>query len=50
MKKALEWFRRLEYILLVLPMAFLCICIVVNIFMRAFLAVSYTHLTLPTKA
>ena len=37
MKKALEWFRRLEYILLVLPMAFLCICIVVNIFMRAFL-------------
>nr|WP_326184383.1 TRAP transporter small permease [uncultured Oscillibacter sp.] len=37
MKKALDCFRRLEYILLVIPVAFLCVCIVINIFMRAFL-------------
>lgn len=36
MKKALDLFRALEKILLVLPMAFLCVCIVVNILMRAF--------------
>ena len=36
MKKTLDLFRRLEYILLVAPMAFLCICIVINIVMRAF--------------
>lgn len=36
MKKALDLFRALEKVLLVLPMAFLCICIFVNILMRAF--------------
>lgn len=36
MKKVLDVFRTLEKVLLVLPMAFLCICIFVNILMRAF--------------
>ena len=36
MKKALDLFRTLEKVLLVLPMAFLCICIFINILMRAF--------------
>ena len=36
MKKAFDAFRTLEKVLLVLPMAFLCICIFVNILMRAF--------------
>lgn len=36
MKKALDFFRRLEWVLLVLPMAALCVLIVVNIVMRAF--------------
>lgn len=36
MKKALAVFRTLEKVLLVLPMAFLCVCIVINILMRAF--------------
>ena len=37
MKKALDLFRRLEWICLVIPMALLCIFIVVNIAMRSFL-------------
>lgn len=37
MKKVLDCFRFLEYVLLVIPVAFLCVCIVINIFMRAFL-------------
>lgn len=36
MKKALDLFRTLEKVLLVLPMAFLCACIFINILMRAF--------------
>ena len=36
MKKALDLFRTLEKVLLVLPMAFLCIRIFINILMRAF--------------
>ena len=36
MKKALDVFRTLEKVFLVVPVAFLCVCVVVNIFMRAF--------------
>lgn len=36
MKKALDLFRRLEYILLVIPMAVLIVCIFINIMLRAF--------------
>ena len=36
MKKFLSIFHTVEKVLLVLPMAFLCICIFVNILMRAF--------------
>ena len=36
MKKALDIFRTLEKVLLVIPLAFLFVCIVINILMRAF--------------
>lgn len=38
MKKALDLFRRLEWVCLVIPMAVLCLLIVINILMRAFMA------------
>lgn len=36
MKKAINVFRTLEKMFLVIPVAFLCVCIVINILLRAF--------------